>query len=72
MNVLAGELKAGMYVLRGLVATPDAWVELADPPVDWTPAGGWLSLRYVDGSCSRPMQANHRVEVRPPSLGPVS
>lgn len=70
MNVRAADLQPGMEVLRGLVASPDNWVELADPALNWSSGGGWVELCYADGSCSRPMQALHMVEIRSASTKP--
>lgn len=64
MNVPAAELKPGMWVLQVMAASPSSWLELADPAIDWSSGGGWVTLCYADGTQSRPMPATYRIEVR--------
>lgn len=61
----ACKLESGTVVRRGTVDRPNAWVPLANPPVDYVGgSGSWLRLCYADGSRSEPMPPSYLVEVR--------
>ncbi|GAA2030684.1 hypothetical protein GCM10009839_33070 [Catenulispora yoronensis] len=62
MNKKAGELKPGMFVLKPGAVAQD-WIELSDPALDFSPSGAQVSLRYADGSQSRPMPVDTLIEL---------
>lgn len=64
MNLPASELAPGMEVRKGFVATPDPWVALGDPALDWSPGSGRVILCYADGTVSPPIPASQRIEYR--------